>query len=245
MEKVEKTKLTPVFTLLGSALKTWWENLGKFIKVYLWGLLYTMIPLVVILLLIGLGFVGNLGSSMGYRFVAVFIGIWAVLFALYYSIRTYLAIFLLVKHDFSGQELDLFKKSADYFWSYISLVLMMMVLIFLWLFALIIPAIIFSVFYAFSVYAFMFEGKRDIDAVKRSKELVKGYWWAVFGRIFLFCLIIWTFIGILSIPLRFVPQDSTFAYVWNGLIQVVSYLVGPFGLLFSYGIFKDLVKIKK
>lgn len=48
---------------------------------------------------------------------------------------------------------------------------------------LIIPGIIFSVWFAFSVYPVLLENKRPIEAMKQSKWLVKGRWGAVLWRL--------------------------------------------------------------
>ena len=47
----------------------------------------------------------------------------------------------------------------------------------------IIPGIIFAVWYMFTYYALMIEKLSAIDAMKRSKALVKGRWWPVFSKI--------------------------------------------------------------
>lgn len=242
MENEIKPKITPFFDILKISLNGWWKNINKFILVYFWGLLYTIVPVAIIMILIGFW---TAIPSLLYRIPAIFIGVWAVIFILYFSIRIYIATFLLVKNNFEGKELDIYKDSTNYFWSYFSLALLMMILIFLWLFALVIPAIIFSIFYTFSVYAFFFEGKRDIDAITRSYYLVKGYWWAVFGRYFGLGLILWLFMFVLSLPLSLMPEKSILADAWRSLVQIISFLIGPISLLFSYQIYQDLVKIKK
>jgi len=245
MAEGKKTKITPVFDLLGQAVVMWWKNLRKIIMIYLWGLLFALIPLVVLLLLIGIGSIGAVSSHLAFKIIVVFLGFWSVALAIYFAARAYLSIFLLVKEDFKGQELKIYKESAKYFWSYLALALLMMVLILLWFLALVIPAIIFTVFYSLAVYAFFFEGKREYEAIKRSYELVKGYWWEVFGRFLFLGLVFWLVMMILSLPLKFIAVDSLGWQIWNGLVQVISFLIGPVALLYNYRVYSDLVKIKK
>jgi hypothetical protein len=245
MSEDKKPKLRPVFENLETALKTWWKHLIKFVRIYLWGLLFTLAPIMIFLIVLGLGFLTRLEQTLPFLIIGGFIGIWALIFAIYFAVRTYISLFILVKKEYSGKELEIYKESKDYFWSYLALVALTFILMMLWFLALIIPAIIYSIFYAFAVYAFMFEGKRDISAVKRSQELVTGYWWAVFGRFLFIGLILWIFMMIISIPLNFVPETSLFAIVWTAFIQIVNYLVGPICMLFTYQIYQDLVKIKK
>ena len=245
METNKKPKLTPVFELIGQALAVWWKNLKKIVMIYLWGLLFALVPLLVLLLLFGLGAIDSVGGTLVFRIITVFLGFWAVIIAIYFLTRSILSIFLLVKNDYQGKERGIYQESAKYFWPYLALVLLTTVLILLFFLALVIPAIIFSVFYVFAVYAFFFEGKRDYDALKRSHELVRGYWWEVFGRLLFLGLVFWLLMFILSLPLYWLSPDGLFGQIWNGLIQVVNFLIGPIVVFYNYRLFNDLVKIKK
>ncbi|MBH41770.1 MAG: hypothetical protein CL685_03585 [Candidatus Magasanikbacteria bacterium] len=49
---------------------------------------------------------------------------------------------------------------------------------------LVIPGTIFSVWYAFSVYAVIFDNKKNMAALTASKQLVAGKWWGVLWRLF-------------------------------------------------------------
>jgi hypothetical protein len=62
-----------------------------------------------------------------------------------------------------------------------------------------IPAIIFSGWYAFSVYMVLFEGKKGTEAMRASKELVAGRWLAVFWRIIAPGFVYGFLIGIVSL----------------------------------------------
>jgi hypothetical protein len=243
MEEKNTAKLTPVFKMLEIAIKLWWKNLRKFVAIYVWGFIYALIPLAVIMLLVVVH-TTSIGSNIVVQALSVFLGLWSILFIIYFFLRTYITMFLLVKEDFVGEEKKLFKESANYFWSYFTLAILSLTLLALWFLALVIPAVIFSIFYCLAVYAYFFEGKRDIDAIRRSYELVRGNWWSVFGRIFILGAALWAFIFIISLPLNFVASDGVFYSIWGGLVQIVNMLIGPIALLFTYNLFKDLVKNK-
>jgi len=49
---------------------------------------------------------------------------------------------------------------------------------------LIVPGIIFFLYWTFAAYAVLLRGKFGLDALKYSKSLVKGKWWYVFGFFF-------------------------------------------------------------
>lgn len=91
----------------------------------------------------------------------------------------------------------------------------------------IIPGIIFSVWFCFSQYAFVFEGSTGGKALGRSRDLVKGYWWPVLGRILILAAI--------SILISFI---SRLGFLINSLFTV------PFGIVYMYTIYQDLKRVK-
>jgi len=241
----KKPKLTPTLEILETAIGIWWKNLIKFVKIYLWGFAYALIPLVIMALIaiFSIWRGGDMAVSLKVSFVII--SFVSILFVIYYSIRAYAGIFLLVKSNYEGNELALFKEAKNFVFPYIGLALLTALFIILWSLLLIIPGIIFSVFYSFAIYAFFFEGKKGLAAIKRSKQLVKDYFWAVFGRLIFSGIVIWLFTMIISTPLLMVPEKSFFWEIWNGVVQLISILTGPIVLIFSYQIYQDLVRIKK
>lgn len=120
---------------------------------------------------------------------------------------------------------------------------------------LIVPGIIFSVWFLFSSYALILEDKRDVSALKRSKQLVKDHWWyicgitfaigAIFGLVTLaVAIILWLFShSIANAPLiPKTPQDmKSFFFVFsvpNTFISIPIY--ASFVLLF-----KNLREVKE
>ncbi|MFA5109707.1 MAG: hypothetical protein WC458_04170 [Patescibacteria group bacterium] len=244
-EENKKSKLMPVLDILEESVKVWWKNLKKIVGVYLWGLLFALVSLVVSLLgAVLIAWLGD-GAALILKIGASVIVAAGVVASIYFSIRAYMSVFLLVKKDYQGKELDIFKETKKLFWPYFGLTLLTTIFILLWSLLLIIPGIIYSIFYSLACYAFFFEEKRGMAAIRRSIQLVKGYWWPVFGRFLVICLATWIFMAIVSLPLSFVSEDSIFSSLWAGLIQIISFLIGPVVLLFNYRIYRDLVKIKK
>jgi hypothetical protein len=105
---------------------------------------------------------------------------------------------------------------------------------------LIIPGIIFLVWFSLFLPVFVKEEKRGASALKRSKELVSGYFWPVFGRLLFFTIAVSIFNRILGSNYQ---NESVNTFV--SLISVIfSLIVAPVGLLYSYNIYKDLFAIK-
>lgn len=110
------------------------------------------------------------------------------------------------------------------------------ILVFLWSLLLVIPGIIFGLYYTLSAWVFFKEGKRGMEAIKRSHELIKGYWWAVFGRLVLAGVI---FVAISSVLQAIVPGKSG-----EIVSNAISWLFGPFMIIYQLHIYKSLVDIK-
>jgi hypothetical protein len=242
-----KEKLTPSLDNLENSIKLWWKNIRIIIDIYLWGVAYASIPFIVMMVLLGIfskaGSTMLLDTTLKIGMIAL-ISV-AILFLIYFITRAYLGNFLLVKNNYQGKGREIFKETKKYFWPYIWLTILNTILILLWAMLLIIPGIVFSVFYSLAVYVFFFEDKRGLDAIKRSYQLVRGYFWPVFGRACLIGFVIWLVLMIFSIPADFVPEETPFSTIWDILIQVVSFLIGPITLIFSLSVYKDLVRIKK
>ena len=243
-EKNKKQKLTPSLIILEGAIKEWWKNLAKFVMVYLQGVLYALIPMAIILVFAILNAKFGDGVSVIFSAASAIVVVISILAIIYFLIRAYMGIFLLVKKNYAGEPKAIFKETERLFWPYFGLSVLTMIFVLLWTLLLIIPGIIFSIFYGFAAYVFFFEGQKGMAAIRRSVQLVKGYWWPVFGRFLVIGLATWAVTMVFSCPMYFVSEDSAFFAVWNGLMQVVSFLIGPAVLLFTYTIYKDLVKIK-
>jgi hypothetical protein len=243
--KEKKEKLTPTLTLFESSVSLWWKNLIKFILVGIWGFVYALIPLAIIsLFVIIVAWQGD-NASLPLEIVSLVVFLVGFLAIIYFMIRGYIGLFLLVKKNYEGKPLEIFKETGDSIVPYIGLTVLTSVFILLWALLLIIPGIIYSIFYSLAVYVFFFEDKRGMAAIRRSIELVKGYWWPVFGRYCFLMLVMWVFGLTISIPLSMFSEQGIYWHLWNGIIQLFNFLIGPIALLYSYQIYKDLVKIKK
>jgi len=117
-------------------------------------------------------------------------------------------------------------------WQYLLIVMLIWSFIILGLFLFIIPGLIISIYLAFSTFVFIDEGKTNMEALKRSWNLVKGNWWKVLGR--------WL---LLSIVLFFV--FVLLGSINNLLGSIFSALSTPFSMIFVYLIYLELKKSKE
>jgi len=111
------------------------------------------------------------------------------------------------------------------------------VIVFAGTLALVIPGIIFGIWFAFATIFNILEGNKGWSALKASKALVSGKWWSVFWRFFATYIILMLIIWVITIPLFLIINfaiSSVVAYgapEWMSLIQtVVSNLINVFAL---------------
>lgn len=115
-------------------------------------------------------------------------------------------------------------------------------LTFLWLFSLlglvigggtlavVIPGLIFSTLFLFAQYIVVDEPTRGMEALLKSREYVRGFFWPVLGRILLVSL----FIGLCSALLGLVPIIGPLAGM----------LLWPFSIIAYHEIYRDLREMK-
>lgn len=105
---------------------------------------------------------------------------------------------------------------------------------------LIVPGIVFSVWFAFSNFVLVSEELRGMNAILRSKQLVSGYWWKVFWRLLVIELVIFIISFGITFPFRI--------FVNKTITDITKYffylLLTPFYLTYSFLLYEDLRKLK-
>lgn len=138
-----------------------------------------------------------------------------------------------------------YRFAAKYFVQYLVLSIMIGVVVMLGFIALIIPGIIFAVWFAFAYLVLIFEGKKGVEAMKASKEYVKGNWWKVFGRFVVLgiAMILLSIVtGLLGYMLFSMFLGVNLATALSSLIT--SAIAMPIATAYSYLIYQDLKRLK-
>ncbi len=134
-------------------------------------------------------------------------------------------------------------------------------LLFLLFLLFIIPGIIFLVYWIFGVYIFL-EGKGNVwDSLRKSREIVRGRWWRVFGYGLLFILICFGIsiaVSLITLPtgLFYVMSIlkgngvSVGLFIANAIINSIanfltSLLTVPLAVLFFKNLYLELKRGKK
>lgn len=230
-----------------------------FIKPYL----YILIPIVfLVLLLIAYGilsyFTQQTGGSEGVNAIVALIigllGLLALIAMVFFAILIPLSYLFLLKHLEKNEQVTtraLLKEATRGFWPFLLILVLSGLAIVGGLILFIIPGIIFSIWFSFAAFVFVFEGLRGVAALKRSKQLVRGYAWTILARLLVFQI----FIIVLSIPSYVLQALSSYTQYLSpamiGLTAVVSiygiiigFITVPLSFIYSYYIFRKLKLVK-
>lgn len=228
-----------------------WELYKKhFLKVIVLSLIPLLgaIPLVVVG--VAAGFIFNNNGFLGggnILLVLLFVLLFMVtgLFAAYVAFSAQAGIMVYLKRIHQNKIPEIWESfntaRQKYLISYVGANIVYIVLVVLWSLLLLIPGFIFFVFYLFGTWIVVFKDKKALSALEKSVELVKGYWWALVGRMAVLYIIIY---AIMFLP-TLITNNQVFLDAWGVFTQIFSLLVGPFVVFYIFLIFKDLLKIKK
>jgi hypothetical protein len=162
---------------------------------------------------------------LGFFVFIIFSGIFYVLMSV-----SYIHIGLFKSEGFSFSKTFAFAKKN--FWRYVRLILLTIICLIPLYILLIIPGIIFTVFWVFSSYILLTGKNTAWESMKQSKVLVKGRWWTIFGYV----LLLFIMIIVTSVVLGFIP------FVGN---IVSSLVLTPFMVLFFKNFYLTIKSEKK
>lgn len=224
----------------------------KTIKMLLLPLLAS-IPLAIIAVLIGLVNYASPITSVA-NVLYIILGVLGAVAVIFFVIVMYIAqigaMIIVQKNDPQILIKDTFLLAKSKAWKFLTTSLWACLFIFLWMLLLIIPGLVMMVYYTFIAWAILDEGLSGRAALKRSKALVKNYWWAVFWRTILPTIVIGVVFGILGdkllppttpgVPTPYTPGRAAYDF----LTQIISWVITPFFVAYSYNMYKSLKAIK-
>lgn len=235
--------LPGVFALAKQAVDLLKSRIGNFIIIILISMaLGGALGLIIFFVLAGAG-LAVFGFSDGANAVSIItailgaIGIWAVVSFVFSWVQAAIMITIINRQIKIGETLSRsFKIMVSYWW--LSLLMSFFIGGASMLFA--IPGIIFSIWFSMAMFILISENIKGMQALLKSKEYVRGYWWAIFGRNFAISILI-------SIPLMLITLVLS-STENNILISIFNFIVGflafPFMICYSYILFENLRKIK-
>lgn len=154
---------------------------------------------------------------------------------------TSVAQLIVLKNDGKGLDFSsAINQSFTYLWKYFVFMILYSLVLVVGLILLVIPGIIFLIWFGLGYLAIVFDDYKTIEAFKRSKELVKGYWWAIFGR-FVFWSLFSLLIGFLIFLLRIISGSDYVAIISN----LVSLVITPLSVAYFAVVYQDIKSIKE
>lgn len=230
----------------GSIFRQSWKDYKNNFKTIFWLMfVFYLIPFALLTFFqIYSGFDAGAGFSAGLIFwLIVLLGV--MFFAgLFYSLGIMAA--SLFKKKFS------FSESAGYakkhYWRYFGFVILIFIYLAVLFLLLIIPGIIFSVFWAFAPYIFIYEKKGIHESLRESFRLVKKRWWKTFGYGILMILIVLAIGivgGIVSGIFSFFLHGQGYTAVDALINAVVNFITLPLMILFFKNFYFEMKKSRK
>ena len=132
-----------------------------------------------------------------------------------------------------------YQAALPYIFRYVGLAILLTIILLGGYILLIIPGIIFSVWFAFAYLVLITEDTGVTEALKKSRNYVRGRWWGVFGRLVALILISLVFVlglAVLLIPLTIFANPLVIEVV----NLCVSAIVAPIAVSYSYALYQDL-----
>lgn len=234
---METKKLTPVGKLIGNGAKLFFKGenfvqILKFIAIQILLLAAIAIPVEILVMISGISFsvdkIPSLNVILAAIPVATIFLIAAVIVGTWINISYVLAADQITNGHLLGVK-ETLSVAWKKIWKYLVVSGLGGLIVMLGFALVIIPGIIFMVLFGFATIIVVLTQTGAIDSLKKSKNLVSGYFWAVLGRFLVFGLLA----GLISFVLTFIPVLGSFA----------SILISPFFILLNVMLYKDLQKV--
>lgn len=138
-------------------------------------------------------------------------------------------------HNTTGVDAS-YQATIKWFWPFVWVVILEALAVMGGFVMLIIPGIWLSFALTLFSYAFVVERRRGIDALRQSKDYIKGYWWAVAGRVILLGLLFLAASIIIEIPALIIAGTAGRVFV----TLVLTLFFVPYSMIYHYLIFQNL-----
>lgn len=216
--------------------KTRFKNLViVYILVGLAGLVAGLVFIAVVILLFGVSF-----ASKNYIPAIISIIIGAIVMGAFFTWLDASIFYTISEDENLGIKASIsrgFRKILPLFW----VTILSTVITFGGMIFLIIPGIIFSVWFTQAGFIILSEGVGGYNALLKSKEYVKGFWWAVWGRLIFGALVLIPIFIVVGLLQQLLKNQIFITFPLNLLSQFIN---TTFSLIYSYVLYKNIRGIK-
>lgn len=165
-------------------------------------------------------------------------GVWSVVQAVV-TIFMSLALLSYAASDASLSAGDAWRKGSPYIFSYLWVSILESLAIVAGFILLIIPGIIFAGWFIFSHLLVIAENAKGTKALARSREYVKGRWWPIIGRMFLFGLCMAAIYIAFILLYGLINVVKPMPHLTNLLVNVLAVLISPLPILYLFVLYKS------
>jgi len=235
MEKAQSIKMLGIGELLKQSFETYkqgfWKYIGLMIISYIAALPLVLLDNYTDKAIAGIGLLAYWSFWLLAALLAIIVGVVA---------ETGLYI-LIVNISKDPDIKEILLEAKKYAFKFIIISLLIVFFVLLWSLLLIIPGIIAGIFFSLALWAYINEGYTGKAALARSKELIKGNWWAVFGRYVFINLLFSLTLFVMGLIFSFTEKAVIY---WAVLSQIISFVATPFFLIYIYKIYVNLAIMK-
>ncbi len=219
------------------------HQIGKYIgMVFLpWLLAVPFLIFLAVYFFVGYFLAGDIGKIANN---VVFILLAIIIFALFIvaNLIAQAGIYILIKHrDRNITVKEAFARARKVAGAFFIVQLAISLFTILWGLLFVIPGIIALVNYSLAPWALVYEDFRGVTALKRSKELVKGYRGKIFVRYLAIYIVV---IALMSIPPFFI-KTSLATTIWSAVSYALSLMSSLYIIIFTHQVYFDLVRTKE
>ncbi|MFH1611652.1 MAG: hypothetical protein ABH887_00015 [bacterium] len=226
---------------IGDLLKESWQIYKKRFKTFVG--ISIIFPVVIMLFSLGFPFAASLLKDKNSATILAMIAIWLIIFIVIIFLATWPQVALLYaikERDAQIGIKDSFAKGWRKIFSFWWISVLTSLIVASGFLLLIIPGIIFSIWFALSAYVLIGEDLKGMKALSRSKQLIKDYWGKVFLRfavVSIIGLVIYSIFGLIGGIFKISLVEDLIALI-------VSILLTPFVLTYMYLIYENLKQLK-
>lgn len=201
-------------------------------SVYKSKLLVSMEVLLVPVLLIALS------TAIGLSFITPLVTIIATLIMF---LAQGALIILLVNRGTELKIGEVYRQAWTKYWSLLWIAILTAFIVIGGFFLLVVPGIIFTIWFLFPVVILMVEGEKGMSALMKSREYARGYFWPLFGRYLVVILVAMIFYIVAGSILGLIFGASTLG---GFLVNLLSLLIMPFIVGYNILLYEDLKSVK-
>jgi hypothetical protein len=217
---------------LGDIFKAGWQFFWSQIKVIVPIILCVYIPINIILSFVPMDWITeNFGAVRAFQ---LYSNITRALEGLI-GIIAYIALANVIEKNLQGQDLTwsqaLRLGISKWGWAVLTNILGNLIIVGL-SFLLIVPGIIWAIYYTFMVYVVALRSLGGKPALNYSKDLVKGQWWHTFGILLVIGLVDLVVVGGLGLVFGLISSNSIYLVITDSLLDLISALIIVFQIVF-------------